>query len=102
MHRLDANLTLPHALEPALRLLLRASASASARTGARTGAGALPPGVLESEAHRLVLLRAGEGLAGLRGEGRLAEHGPGGAEDGARRGHAVANLLAFPVSLPCG
>ena len=94
MHRLDAHLALPHALEPArlLLLLLRASTRALAgRAGA--GTGALPAaGLLESEAESLLgvllLCGAGKGLAGLRGKGALAEHGPGGAEDGACRGHA--------------
>lgn len=82
MYRLEANFALPHAFEPALLLLLGAAA------GTGTGAGALPSAVLEAKSSRLLLRRAGKSLARLRGNGSLAEHGPGGADDGACRGHA--------------
>lgn len=93
VHRLDADFTLPHALEPARLLLLLGLALL--RAGA--GLGALPPAVLEAEAHHLLLLlgRTGECLAGRRGKGGLAEHGPGGAEDGARRSHADREVSFF-------
>lgn len=74
MHRLDANLALPRLLEPARRLLLL------------PGRRALPSLALLAEllAEELLAL-AGE--EGGRSGGALAQDGPGGAQDAARRGH---------------
>lgn len=74
VHSLDANLTLPHALEPALLGAL---------------GGALPSLAALAEAEDvLVEARGAEGLAGgLAGEGGLAEERARGAEEVACRGH---------------
>lgn len=69
MHRLEANLALPHALEPALLLLLGAI-------------GALPAAAALLEALREALALRAEGLASRRAKGSRAECRPGGAEDG--------------------
>lgn len=68
MHSLDANLALPHALEPALLSTLGRTAAA------------LPPPLLTEPLADLV--RA-EGLASLGVDGTLAVHGARGAEHGA-------------------
>lgn len=74
VHRLDANLALPRLLEPVRRLLLL------------PGCRALPSLALLAEllAEELLVL-AGE--EGGRSGGALAQDGPGGAQDVARRGH---------------
>lgn len=76
VHRLDANLALPRLLEPARRLLLL------------SGSRALPSLALLAEllAEELLVL-AGE--EGGRSGGALAEDGPGGTQNVARRGHGL-------------
>lgn len=78
VHRLNANLALPRLLEPARRLLLL------------PGSRALPSLALLTEllAEELLVLAGEEG--GGSG-GTLAEDGPGGAQNVARRGHGLRN-----------
>ena len=72
MHRLDAHLALPHALEPALLLL---------------GSGALPSRAVAAEALAAGAVVCPEG-------GALAEQRPRGAEDAAGGGgHGVEALF---------
>lgn len=79
MHSLDANLALPRLLEPAGRLLL-------------PGSRALPSLALLAEllAEELLVLAGEEG--GRTGSA-LAQDGPGGAQDVARRGHGLRNIF---------
>lgn len=81
MHRLEANLALPHALEPALLLLLGA-------------VGALPAAAALLEALREALALRAEGLASRRAKGGRAECRPGGAEDGACGGGGHSGIDA--------
>lgn len=70
VHSLEANLALPHPLEPALLLV---------------GSRALPP----AAALLVEVLPVGEARGGAAAERRLAEQRPRGAEHGARRrGHS--------------
>lgn len=83
VHSLDADLALPHALEPRLRLLLSSAVSA------------LPSSAALVEALGKALLT--ESLASLRTEGGLAEGRSGGAEDGVdgRRSHGFCYRFFF-------
>ena len=76
MHRLEANLALPHPLEPTLlRLLLR------------TISGALPPPPTLPKALSKALRP--ERLSSLRAKSSLAKQRPRGAEEGVCRCHPL-------------